>query len=248
MPRPGNSSYRSRSRSHSPARRNHYRDRYYRDKRRSRSRTPSSSRGRSNKHNKEESRSRSKSRDIFGRDINRRDITNKDDDRKTIKQFHTASHGKLPDLERTKISSQIILCDSGQILSRAEIEGNVEMEVMRRVAEAKLLMEKKLQEEYDRKYELAVSELQMKEATERDKLQEEKQAVEGEKKVLEEAQAKLAEERLALLEQQRHLNQQKVNISKEKKRLEKLEQELILNKSKQARPKLSFNIKQKSIL
>lgn len=42
-------------------------------------------------------------------------------------------------------------------------EGNIEMEVMRRVAEAKLIMEKNLQEEYDRKYEVAVSELQMKE-------------------------------------------------------------------------------------
>ena len=37
------------------------------------------------------------------------------------------------------------------------------MEVMRRVAEAKLIMEKNLQEEYDRKYEVAISELQIKE-------------------------------------------------------------------------------------
>lgn len=54
-----------------------------------------------------------------------------------------------------------------------------------------------------------------------------------------------AEERLAMVEEKRNLTEQKRFAEQEMKKQEKWAQEVILNKTKNARPKLSFGFRSK---
>jgi len=59
---------------------------------------------------------------------------------------------------------------------------------------------------------------------------------------IEDAQRKLAEEQLKLVEDQRRMLEQKQRLEDEERRRSKKEQEIILNKKKNARPTISFSL------
>ncbi|XP_012578608.1 PREDICTED: arginine and glutamate-rich protein 1 [Condylura cristata] len=118
----------------------------------------------------------------------------------------------------------------------------IEREVLRRVEEAKRIMEKQLLEELERQRQAELAAQKAREEEERAKREELERILEENNRKIAEAQAKLAEEQLRIVEEQRKIHEERMKLEQERQRQQKEEQKIILGKGK-SRPKLSFSLK-----
>ncbi|KAM9173209.1 arginine and glutamate-rich protein 1 [Pangshura tecta] len=188
--------------------------------------------------------------DIFGRTVSKRsslDEKQKREEEEKKAEFERQRKIRQQEIEEKLIEEETARRVEELVAKRVEEElekrkDEIEREVLRRVEEAKRIMEKQLLEELERQRQAELAAQKAREEEERAKREELERILEENNRKIAEAQAKLAEEQLKIVEEQRKIHEERMKLEQERQRQQKEEQKMILGKGK-SRPKLSFSLK-----